>query len=171
MLKGYCAMSNVRLRSEERGGVKETDILGLRLVRGEKEVLEIMHVEVGSLTGNFEENLKNVRGKIVSERVKTVKEISLGIIELESVVGTARVGQSRMGVSEIKYVPMFVASYVAEIQVERLREELGKDGIRFMTLDEVLREALKDIDEWKEAQVRQGLRRTTGSRCRRVCGC
>ncbi len=86
----------------------------------------------------------------------------MSTIELESIVGAVRVGQSRVGVSEIKYVPMFVASYVAEVQVGRLREELGKDGIGFMTLDEVLREVFRDIDGWKEAQVRRGLRKTTG---------
>ncbi len=60
----------MRLKSGERGGVKEADVLGLKLVKEEKEVLEIVHVEVGSLTGNFEENLKNVRGKFTPERVE-----------------------------------------------------------------------------------------------------
>jgi len=69
LLRGYLALSNVRLKSGKSGGVKEADILGLKLVKevgglngGRKgiiEVLEIVHVETGSLTENFEKNLGN----------------------------------------------------------------------------------------------------------------
>ena len=170
LLKGYIALSNVRLRSGRSGGVKEADIIGLRLVKemrefeenrkGVVEILEIMHVETGCLTKNFEENLKTIRNKFASERVGTIKEITLDAIELESVLGKFRIGYSRLGVSDIRYKPVYIASYVAKSQIDKLKDELKKDGIEFLTLEEVLREIVKDIDEWKKKQVEKGFRAT-----------
>jgi len=171
LLKGYLALSNVRLKSGKSGGVKEADILGLKLVkearelnggrRGMVEVLEIVHIEAGSLTGNFEENLKTIKGKFAPERVKTIKEISLDVIELESVVGSKFiVGYSRYGVSEVKYRPIYIASYVAKKQISMLKRELEEDGIEFLTLEEVLKAIIRDIDEWKKKQIDKGFRAT-----------
>jgi len=172
LLRGYLALSNVRLKSGKSGGVKEADILGLKLVKearelngGKKgiiEVLEIIHVETGSLTENFEKNLRTIKGKFAPERVKTIKEISLDVVELESVLGRLLVGYSRLGVSEVRYRPIYIASYVAKKQVNRLKKELEKDGIEFLTLEEVLRAIIRDIDEWKKKQVEKGLRATKG---------
>lgn len=63
MLKEYLVLSNVRLRSGRNGGVKEAYILGLKLVKEAKElengkkimveVLEIVHIETGSLAEKF----------------------------------------------------------------------------------------------------------------------
>ena len=168
LLKGYLALSNARLRSGKSGGVKEADILGLKLVKeareadreGIVEVLEIIHVEAGILTSNFEENLRVIKGKFAPERIKTIKEISLDAIELESVLGRLLIGYSRLGVSEVRYRPVYVASYVAKKQVDRLKEELRRSGIEFLTLEEVLRKIIKEIDEWKRKQVEKGLRAT-----------
>ena len=140
--------------------------LGLRLVRearetdkgGIVEVLEIVHVETGRLAGNFEENLRTVKGEFAPERVRTIKEISLDAIELDSTLGRFLVGYSRLGVSEAQYRPVYVASYVAKKQVDRLKDELKKSGIEFLILEEVLRSIVRDVDEWKRRQVEKGLR-------------
>ena len=171
LLKGYLAISNVRLKSGRRGGIKEADILGLKLVkeprkfsRGKKgitEVLEIVHVETGNLAGNFEKNVRIVKGKFAPERVKMIREISLDVIELESALGEKfLVGYSRLGVSDVNYRPIYIASYVAKGQVNRLKKELEKNGIKFLTLEEVLRVIVRDIDEWKVKQIKKGRRAT-----------
>ena len=170
LLKGYLALSNVRLKSGKGGGVKEADILGLKLVKEPKEfderkraiieVLEIVHIETGSLAENFEKNLKIIKSKFAPERVETIKEISLDTIELESVLGKFLLGYSRLGVSEVRYRRIYIASYVAKKQVNRLKEELEKDGIEFLTLEEVLKAIIRDIDEWKRKQTEKGFRVT-----------
>jgi len=166
LLRGYLALPNIRLKSGKRGSVKEADILGFRLLKQPKEQgiiekLEIVHVETGSLAENFEEKLKTIRGKFARERVETIKKMVVDTIELESVVGKSTVGFSRVGASEIEYKPIYIAYEVAKGQVDKLKEELKKDGIEFLTLEEAIEKILHDIDDWKKAQVEKGYRRTT----------
>lgn len=77
-------------------------------------------------------------------------------------VSKAVVDVSRIGTSVIRYKPIYIASYVPRRQIDKLKEELKKDSIEFLTLEEVLREIVMDIKEWKQNQVRKGLRVTTG---------
>jgi len=166
-LKGYVTLQNVRLRSGSGGGVKEADILGLKLHKEAqleesimREILEILHVEVGSLARSFEENFALVKSKFVVERKEAVKEISVDIIELESVLGKYTLRCSRLGASTIEYKPLYVATYVAEKQVVMLKEGLKREGIEFLTLEEVLREIPDEIEEWKRRQVEKGFRKS-----------
>jgi hypothetical protein len=167
LLRGYVALQNVRLKSGKGGGVKEADILGLKLRKEPNskaniiiETLEILHIEIGSLTESFEKNFALVKNKFVLEREEAIKEILLDIIELESALGKFILGYSRLGVSNIEYKPIYVASYVAEKQTNILKEGLKKEGIEFLTLEEVLKEIIHDIDEWKRKQVEKGFRTT-----------
>jgi len=160
LLKGYMAIPNVRLKSGRGGGTKEADVIGLKLVRDKGEVLEIVHVETGTLDKDFKENLKSTKSKFSSERIKTIKDILLDIVELESMMGKARVDVSR--VSKVEYKPIYIASYVAKKQVDDLKRELKKNGIEFKTLEEFLGEIIEDIDKWKQGLVDRGLRTTTG---------
>jgi hypothetical protein len=166
-LKGYLTFSNVRLKSGSRGGVKEADIVGLRLHQKPSpeantmiEALEILHIEIGSLTGNFERSLNYIKSKFTSERKEVIRRFALGAVELESVLGRLRLGCSRLSTSEIEYKPIFIASYVAKKHVKRLKEELRSYSIEFLTLEEVLKKIIQDIDEWKENQVKERLRTT-----------
>jgi len=78
-------------------------------------------------------------GKFAPERVKTIREISLDTIELERALGEKFLAEySRLGVSEIGYRPIYIATYVAKRQVDKLKKELEKDGIQFLILEEVL---------------------------------
>lgn len=59
LLEGYITLTNVRLKSGKGGGTKEADVIGLKLIRKNeegilKEILEIKHVETGSLSEKFE---------------------------------------------------------------------------------------------------------------------
>jgi Zn-finger domain-containing protein len=166
-LKGYLALSNVRLKSGKRGGVEEADIIGLRLRRKLNpesktmvEVLEVLHIEVGSLAMRFEKALKSVLEKFAQEREEAIKSLAVDVVELESVYGKAVYGLSRYDVSRIEYKRVFVASEVAKGQVGRLKEELSKYGIEFKTLGEVVREVMHDVDEWKRRQMEKGFRTT-----------
>lgn len=160
-LRGYVVLTNVRLR-----GAEEADIIGLRkeVEPAEpgllKEKLVVMHVEAGSLTNNLRKNLMSVKAKFSLDRIEAIKKISVDIIELESVLGKFWLGHSRLGASDIVYKPLYVASKVRKKQLSNLKELLGKDGIDFLTLKEVLKEVLKDIKKWKDEQVKRGLKKT-----------
>ncbi|RLE77323.1 MAG: hypothetical protein DRJ44_02335 [Thermoprotei archaeon] len=84
LLKGYLALSNVRLRSGKSGGVMEADILGLKLIK------EARDVKGGS--GGGTRNCPCRNRKLAPECARTIREISLDAIELESVLGRLLVG-------------------------------------------------------------------------------
>jgi hypothetical protein len=162
-LKGYLALSNVRLKSGKRGAVKEADIIGLRLRQRPDpqskimvEVLEVLHIEVGSLAMRFEKALKSVREKFAQEREEAIRSLAVDVVELESVLGKFMLNYSRLGASDIEYKRVFIASEAR--QVNKLKEELKGHGIEFKTLREVIEEIISDIDEWKKRQVKKGFR-------------
>jgi hypothetical protein len=162
-LKGYLALSNVRLKSGKRGGVEEADIIGLRLRQRPDpqsktmvEVLEVLHIEVGSLAMRFEKALKSVLEKFAKEREEAIRSLAVDAVELESVLGKFMLGYSRLGASDIEYKRVFIASEAR--QVDKLKEELKGHGIEFKTLKEVVEEIISDIDEWKKRQVKKRFR-------------
>jgi hypothetical protein len=162
-LKGYLALSNVRLKSGKRGGVEEADIIGLRLRQRPDpqsktmvEVLEVLHIEVGSLAMRFEKALKSVLEKFAKEREEAIRSLAVDAVELESVLGKFMLGYSRLGASDIEYKRVFIASEAR--QVNKLKEELKGHSIEFKTLREVIEEIISDIDEWKKRQVKKGFR-------------
>lgn len=60
----------------------------------------------------------------------------------------------------MNYRPVYVASYVAKKQVDKLKNELRKDGIEFLTFEKFIRRIVELIDKWKEDQVKRGFRKT-----------
>jgi methionine aminopeptidase len=167
LLKGYIALQNVRLKSGRGGGIREADILGLKLRKETSpeadiivETLEILHIEIGSLPGRFEKNSALIKDKFVLEREEAIKDILIDIIELESVLSKCILGYSRLGSSKIEYKPIYIANYVAKKQVNMLKERLKREGIEFLTLEEVLREIIHEIGVWKKRLVEKGFRIT-----------
>jgi len=162
-LKGYLALSNVRLKSGKGGGVEEADIIGLRLRQRPDpqsktmvEVLEVLHIEVGSLAMRFEKALKSVLEKFAKEREEAIRSLAVDAVELESGLGNFMLGYSRPRASDIEYKRVFIASEAC--RVDKLKEELKGHGIEFKTLKEVIEEIISDIDEWKKRQVKKGFR-------------
>jgi hypothetical protein len=162
-LKGYLALSNVRLKSGKGGGVEEADIIGLRLRQRPDpqsktmvEVLEVLHIEVGSLAMRFEKALKSVLEKFAKEREEAIRSLAIDAVELESALGNFMLGYSRPRASDIEYKRVFIASEAC--RVDKLKEELKEHGIEFKTLKEVIEEIISDIDEWKKRQVKKGFR-------------
>ena len=150
-LKGYLALSNVRLKSGKGGGVEEADIIGLRLRQRPDpqsktmvEVLEVLHIEVGSLAMRFEKALKSVLEKFAKEREEAIRSLAVDAVELESGLGNFMLGYSRPRASDIEYKRVFIASEAC--RVDKLKEELKEHGIEFKTLKEVIEEIISDID-------------------------
>ena len=148
LLRGYLAISNVRLESEKVGGVKEADILGLKYLQDEK-VLEIQHIETGSLAQKYDKNLKSIEKKFTPERKEAVKSIFSDVTNLKS-----------FG-KDPYYNSIYIAEYVPKKQINKLRNELNKYKISFWTLEEITLEIIKDIDKWKQDQKDKKRRATT----------
>lgn len=172
MLKEYLALSNVRLGASKRGGAREADVLGLKVRKEiehdkgkekEYDVLEILHIETGSLSGKDESNLKIIGKKFKEDRIKDIMKI------LSFILGTSKF-------DKIEYKPIYIAHYVSEKQSleEKLSESKSCDiefnarrykieyKIQLRTLDEVLKDIINDIDKWKKRQKERKLRKTKG---------
>ena len=78
-LKGYFVEVGVPIRSGQKGGRIEADIVGVR-VKGER--LEIFHIEVGSLTGNPIKNAEMIKEKFSEQRVNAINEYCRNKLEL-----------------------------------------------------------------------------------------
>ena len=149
-LKGYLTLSNIRLKSGRGGGAQEADIIGVKSKKEGKEkiVLEIVHVEAGNLSSGYKKIKDNIIKKFDQERVEKIKDIVLSSLELVNLS------------DEIKYRRIYIASYVAKSNINKLKNDLKKEGIEFMTLERILKEIIKDIDEWKKRQAERGFSNT-----------
>lgn len=169
-LKGYLAISNVRLRSGKGGGTEEADLIGVRLVQKPenyegtkimKEVLEVVHAETGILTQKFEENLKSIKRKFAVHRIEAIKKIALSAVGLESILNSkSLLDYPRPSISEVDYKKIYVATYVAKGQIDKLKSELKKDDIDLLTLKEFLFEVITAIDDWRSKRVKMGIRKS-----------
>ncbi len=167
-LKGFLVLSNVRLKSGRKGGVKEADILGIKLLKFWDEhknmvveKLKIKHIEVGMLSQNLGKNLNFIMKKFSKDRIEAIKKIATDIIEVEE--STKKEGKhdhSSISAAEIDYEPIYIATYVAKKQLGNLKKHVEKANIKLLHLDEVIEEIMRDINEWKEKQLREGFRVT-----------
>lgn len=82
------------MKSGKPRGREEADVIGLKF-RGQ-DILEIVHVEAGSLDKNFKDNFETVKRKFNPDRIEIVKTVFSNIIGIENVVGRAMVGRTRL---------------------------------------------------------------------------
>lgn len=156
-LNGYLVLSNVRLISGKKGGTKEADLIGVKISKennkNTKLILEIVHIETGSLSEKFEKNLDRIRGKFDKQRMETIKKIISDVIELNHLKQEFFVRN---------YKKVYIVTYIPKRQVDRLRKELKNDNIEVWTLRDFLFKVINTIEEWKDKQVKMGIRRTRG---------
>jgi hypothetical protein len=57
-----------------KGGRQEADVVGAKIIKSDNKdkVLQIFHVEVGELGGNYESNVHYVRNKFSSSRTEAI---------------------------------------------------------------------------------------------------
>jgi hypothetical protein len=70
-IEGYFVETGIPIRSGSKGGRSEADVLGVRM---KDDVLEIFHIEVGSLSGNPRENAEMIQKKFSQFRVDAITE-------------------------------------------------------------------------------------------------
>ena len=119
-LKGHFVETGVPIRSGVKGGRSEADIVGVKL---DKDILEIFHVEVGSLSGNPNKNADTVRRKFSPIRKNAITDYC----------------RSKLGFSgkQVRYKELYVAvwwsdrtmSYLKSqgLPIKSLMDLIGKD--------------------------------------------
>ena len=136
-LEGYFVETNVPLTTGEGGGRKEADVIA---VRADENRIVIKHIEIGSLADSFEKNLERVLEKFKEDRV-------------QAVINYVR---SKFPAEEIEYKKVYVATFCG--RPTDLKRELGKKGVEFLLLREIVEtEIPKSIENWKRNQQEIGL--------------
>ncbi|MEM3628852.1 MAG: hypothetical protein QXQ94_08830 [Candidatus Bathyarchaeia archaeon] len=128
-LKGYFVEISVPIRTAEPGGRPEADVLGIRI---RDRVLEIMHVEVGSLPGGTEKNIQHIQKKFSSVNQKAIEEYC----------------RKKLGFDgKASYENLYIATYVSKETIEATK----KNNINIKHLDSFIKEdVIPAIDDWKE---------------------
>ena len=137
-LRGYLTDVGVPVATGGRGGRKEADVLGAK-VKGTnkgKTVLEIYHVEIGSLTRNLLSNVETVVKKFSDEIIKSVKDRF-----------TKRLGT----IEEVEYHKVYVDTWASNSKAKKLESDvdINREGIKIWTMKDLYGEVLRIIEEWK----------------------
>ena len=133
-LQGYLVETNVRLV-----GKREADIIGVKLEDGR---LMIKHVECSVQVAQKPsgEELKRILGKFGDECVETVKKIVQSRLEAKP--------------GEISYDKLLATAYIEK--ESEWRKRLEENGINLLTFHDLIKEAVKAIDEWKQKRKEEG---------------
>jgi len=80
-LKGYFVEVGIPIRSGQKGGRSEADIVGAKVI---DDRLEIFHIEVGSLSGNPKSNAETIQEKFSEGRKNAIKRYCRDRLEFSS---------------------------------------------------------------------------------------
>jgi hypothetical protein len=136
-LLGYLAEVGVPVGVGSGGGRKEADVVGAKIKDNGKKgrILQIYHVEVGTLSGAHEENVDILRTKFSRERTQEiVKRL-----------------KRRMGsIDEVEYQKLYVDIWPTEIKVAKLmnRKEIKQEEIKVWTPKTLFQEVFQAMKDW-----------------------
>jgi hypothetical protein len=129
-LEGYFVETGVPIRSGRKGGRSEANVLGIRL---KADMLEIFHIEVGSLTGNPKDNAEMIKEKFSDERVDALREYVSRKLEFSTAKSTT-------------YKKLYVAVWWSD----RTLAHLEKEKLPIKTLINFIKDTVKPtIHQWK----------------------
>ncbi|MCJ7693860.1 MAG: hypothetical protein MUO40_00380 [Anaerolineaceae bacterium] len=136
-LLGYLAEVGVPVGVGSGGGRKEADVVGAKIKDNGKKgrILQIYHVEVGTLSGAHEEKVDILRTKFSRERTQEiVKRL-----------------KRRMGsIDEVEYQNLYVDIWPTEIKVAKLmnRKEIKQEEIKVWTPKTLFQEVFQAMKDW-----------------------
>ena len=136
-LLGYLAEVGIPLPGTGRGGRQEADVVGVKIVENDNKdkILQIFHVEVGELGGNYESNVKYARNKFSSSRTQAIIN---------------RINK-RMGFIEpVEYRKLYIDIWATNKKIGKLmsNQDLRKEEIEVWTLEKLFQEVLQAITNW-----------------------
>jgi hypothetical protein len=150
-LRGYLTDVGVPLGSPSVGGRFEADIVGvLANENNNHRILEIYHVEVGSLSDNLDKNINRI-----------LKKFSDGAFNMLKERYVKRIGNA----DEFCYINLYIDTWGTKQKINRLEndERIKKREIKICIMDDLYRAIYEAIDDWKKAPgfpVRSGAKPT-----------
>jgi hypothetical protein len=136
-LLGYLTEMGIPLPGTGKGGRQEADVVGTKIIESESKgkVLQIFHVEVGELGGNYESNVHYVRNKFSSSRTEAIIN---------------RINR-RMGfLKPVEYKKLYVDIWATRKKIDNLTSnlDLRREGIEIWTLEKLFQGVLRAITDW-----------------------
>jgi len=136
-LLGYLTEVGVPVGVGSGGGRKEADVVGAKIsTTGDgRRILQIYHVEVGALGGDYSSNVQTLRNKFLRER-------------MEEIVNRFN---SRFGfIEQVEYEKVYVDIWPTKSKIDKLmsHEDIKREGIKVWTPRELFREVFKTMAHW-----------------------
>lgn len=139
-LRRYLTDVGVPTGTGGRGGRKEADVVGARIKKtgSGKSILEIYHVEIGSLAGALSSNAETVIKKFSQETMKSIKDRL-----------TERLGL----VGQTEYHKLYVWTWAKSAGAKKLegQDNIKREQIKIWAMRDLCEEVLRAIREWKSA--------------------
>ena len=137
-LLGYLTEVGVPVGVGTGGGRKEADVVGAKISETDEKgrILQIYHVEVGELGGNYERNVQYVRNKFSGTRMQEVVDRF----------------KKRMGfIEQVEYEKVYVDIWPTKSKVAKLmsHEEINREGIKVWTPKTLFHEVFRAISNYK----------------------
>ena len=137
-LKGYFVETNIGIPISMKGGLREADVVAVRV--RDNEII-IRHIEIGTLSSKFEYIIDSVIDKFRPDSIQFIKNYVL----------------ERLSISQEPkwdYSCEYVYTYVADKNEGPMREELGKKDISFTSFDDMIVEDIpRAFEEWKKGRI------------------
>jgi hypothetical protein len=133
-LLGYLTEVGIPLPGTGRGGRQEADVVGVQIRESDK-VLQIFHVEVGELVGNYEKNVQHVRNKFSSSRTQAI------INRISKRIGFTK---------PAKYRKLYIDIWATRKKIDKLmsNQDIRQEKIEVWTLEKLFQEVLQAITSW-----------------------
>ena len=136
-LLGYLTEVGIPLPGTGKGGRQEADVVGARMVESESEdkVLQVFHVEVGELAGNYDTNVHYVRNKFSSSRTEAIVNRM-----------SRRMGSMKL----VEYRKLYVDIWATRKKIDNLMSnpEVLKEAIEIWTLEKLFQGVFRAITDW-----------------------
>jgi len=136
-LLGYLTEVGIPLPGTGKGGRQEADVVGAKIIESDNKdkVLQIFHVEVGELGGNYESNVHYVRNKFSSSRTEAI------INRMNRRIGS---------IEPVEYRKLYVDIWATRKKIDNLMSnpEVRREEIEIWTLEKLFQGVLRAITGW-----------------------
>ena len=133
-LEGYSTEVGIKVGTGGRGGRKEADVVGVKIIEDDKKgrILRIYHVEVGQLGGNYEKNVTMLKEKFSNERRSKIVE---------------RYKKRMAFAGEVQYDKLYIDIWERSTQVEKLMNnpEIDRERIKVWRISDLYHNAFAAI--------------------------
>ncbi|MCK4369304.1 MAG: hypothetical protein KAV68_06595 [Dehalococcoidales bacterium] len=133
-LEGYSTEVGIKVGTGGGGGRKEADVVGVRIIEDGKKgrILQIYHVEVGQLGGEYRKNVAMLKEKFSNERTSKVME---------------RYKKRMAFTGDVQYDKLYIDIWERQTQVEKLMNtpEIYRERIKVWKISDLYHVAFAAI--------------------------